>query len=438
MEPSGQEEQAAMQTEASDAARLAEGDDHRRDDNDATTTTGPSSSTPGEWQHPAIALRRARMAKQMHKYRILKRALRGLVYEQEVLLREFRKEKRKILHLTRKKHYVLDRLLQYDDIGTSESDDALLSSEEETTPAAQKVLPNPASVTATGAAGGSSKRTKKSAAPATGNGAGPSLSDDDKAAAAEGPSSKKRATPKIEVQADAKCALPECSAPPIVACAYCLDHAPLDVTSGYRYCNYGRGRERIGEVQCTAVVSKASHQSLCRQHRLMAKREKEITAATPASNTPAENTSIEPSIAQPGPSFEAAAPDTSLSLKPKIVMRIRKKQQQPVAIAPATTQPVVEPLAPEAQPTILPQQIPAAYAFSSAVQPPMMAQQYFSAPMALAYAPYPMHNLPQATAGSLMYPQGNHPQPTNGQLMYPPSVGYLPPGSMMNPYMHPQ
>ncbi|XP_043942244.1 INO80 complex subunit E isoform X4 [Protopterus annectens] len=64
------------------------------------------------------------------KYRNLKRKLKFLIYEQECFQEELRRAQRKLLKVSRDKSFLLDRLLQYENIEEDSSDsDATASSE---------------------------------------------------------------------------------------------------------------------------------------------------------------------------------------------------------------------------------------------------------------------------------------------------------------------
>ncbi|PVD31323.1 hypothetical protein C0Q70_06735 [Pomacea canaliculata] len=64
------------------------------------------------------------------KYKALKKRLKLLVYEQECFLEELRKAQRKLLKVARDRSFLLDRLLQYENVDDSSGDsDATASSE---------------------------------------------------------------------------------------------------------------------------------------------------------------------------------------------------------------------------------------------------------------------------------------------------------------------
>ncbi|XP_069508089.1 INO80 complex subunit E isoform X2 [Ambystoma mexicanum] len=64
------------------------------------------------------------------KYRNLKRKLKFLIYEQECFQEELRKAQRKLLKVSRDKSFLLDRLLQYENVDEDSSDsDATASSD---------------------------------------------------------------------------------------------------------------------------------------------------------------------------------------------------------------------------------------------------------------------------------------------------------------------
>ncbi|XP_002731337.1 uncharacterized protein LOC100375506 [Saccoglossus kowalevskii] len=66
------------------------------------------------------------------KYKSLKRKLKFLIYEQECFQEELRKTQRKLLKVSRDKSFLLDRLVQYEEINDSSSDsDETLSSSSE-------------------------------------------------------------------------------------------------------------------------------------------------------------------------------------------------------------------------------------------------------------------------------------------------------------------
>ncbi|XP_074637142.1 uncharacterized protein LOC141895267 [Acropora palmata] len=57
------------------------------------------------------------------KYKTLKRKLKFLLYEQEYFQEELRKVQKKLLRVSRDKSFLLDRLLQYENVDQSSSDD---------------------------------------------------------------------------------------------------------------------------------------------------------------------------------------------------------------------------------------------------------------------------------------------------------------------------
>lgn len=67
------------------------------------------------------------------KYKVLKKKLKFLVYEQECFLEELRKAQRRLLKVSRDKSFLLDRLLQYEKFDESSGDsDMTASSDSET------------------------------------------------------------------------------------------------------------------------------------------------------------------------------------------------------------------------------------------------------------------------------------------------------------------
>ncbi|XP_008120012.1 INO80 complex subunit E isoform X2 [Anolis carolinensis] len=56
------------------------------------------------------------------RYRALKRRLKFLIYEQECFQEELRKAQRKLLKVSRDKSFLLDRLLQYENVDEDSSD----------------------------------------------------------------------------------------------------------------------------------------------------------------------------------------------------------------------------------------------------------------------------------------------------------------------------
>jgi len=56
------------------------------------------------------------------KYRNLKRKLKFLIYEHECFQEELRKAQRKLLKVSRDKSFLLDRLLQYENVDEDSSD----------------------------------------------------------------------------------------------------------------------------------------------------------------------------------------------------------------------------------------------------------------------------------------------------------------------------
>ncbi|XP_066840491.1 INO80 complex subunit E [Anser cygnoides] len=56
------------------------------------------------------------------RYRALKRRLKLLLYEQECFQEELRRAQRRLLRVSRDKSYLLDRLLQYEQVDDDSSD----------------------------------------------------------------------------------------------------------------------------------------------------------------------------------------------------------------------------------------------------------------------------------------------------------------------------
>ncbi|XP_037669787.1 INO80 complex subunit E isoform X8 [Choloepus didactylus] len=74
------------------------------------------------------------------KYRNLKRKLKFLIYEHECFQEELRKAQRKLLKVSRDKSFLLDRLLQYENVDEDSSDsDATASSENSETEGTPKL-----------------------------------------------------------------------------------------------------------------------------------------------------------------------------------------------------------------------------------------------------------------------------------------------------------
>uniref|UniRef100_A0A4X2KQR6 INO80 complex subunit E n=1 Tax=Vombatus ursinus TaxID=29139 RepID=A0A4X2KQR6_VOMUR len=79
------------------------------------------------------------------KYRNLKRKLKFLIYEHECFQEELRKAQRKLLKVSRDKSFLLDRLLQYENVDEDSSDsDATASSENSETEGTPKLTETPA------------------------------------------------------------------------------------------------------------------------------------------------------------------------------------------------------------------------------------------------------------------------------------------------------
>ncbi|XP_040132643.1 INO80 complex subunit E isoform X3 [Ictidomys tridecemlineatus] len=79
------------------------------------------------------------------KYRNLKRKLKFLIYEHECFQEELRKAQRKLLKVSRDKSFLLDRLLQYENVDEDSSDsDATASSENSETEGTPKLSDTPA------------------------------------------------------------------------------------------------------------------------------------------------------------------------------------------------------------------------------------------------------------------------------------------------------
>ncbi|XP_038619444.1 INO80 complex subunit E [Tachyglossus aculeatus] len=79
------------------------------------------------------------------KYRNLKRKLKFLIYEHECFQEELRKAQRKLLKVSRDKSFLLDRLLQYENVDEDSSDsDATASSENSETEGTTKLAETPA------------------------------------------------------------------------------------------------------------------------------------------------------------------------------------------------------------------------------------------------------------------------------------------------------
>lgn len=62
------------------------------------------------------------------KYKVLKKKLKFLVYEQECFLEELRKAQRRLLKVSRDRSFLLDRLLQYEKLEESSGDSDLTAS----------------------------------------------------------------------------------------------------------------------------------------------------------------------------------------------------------------------------------------------------------------------------------------------------------------------
>ncbi|XP_040115418.1 INO80 complex subunit E isoform X3 [Oryx dammah] len=79
------------------------------------------------------------------KYRNLKRKLKFLIYEHECFQEELRKAQRKLLKVSRDKSFLLDRLLQYENVDEDSSDsDATASSDNSETEGTPKFSDTPA------------------------------------------------------------------------------------------------------------------------------------------------------------------------------------------------------------------------------------------------------------------------------------------------------
>ncbi|XP_013399918.1 INO80 complex subunit E [Lingula anatina] len=65
------------------------------------------------------------------KYRVLKRKLKYLIFEQECFTEELRKAQRKLLKVSRDKSFLLDRLLQYEKLEDSSSESEVVSTDDE-------------------------------------------------------------------------------------------------------------------------------------------------------------------------------------------------------------------------------------------------------------------------------------------------------------------
>ncbi|KFO36283.1 INO80 complex subunit E isoform X1 [Fukomys damarensis] len=79
------------------------------------------------------------------KYRNLKRKLKFLIYEHECFQEELRKAQRKLLKVSRDKSFLLDRLLQYENVDEDSSDsDATASSENSEAEGTPKLPDTPA------------------------------------------------------------------------------------------------------------------------------------------------------------------------------------------------------------------------------------------------------------------------------------------------------
>ncbi|XP_063142238.1 INO80 complex subunit E isoform X4 [Rattus norvegicus] len=77
------------------------------------------------------------------KYRNLKRKLKFLIYEHECFQEELRKAQRKLLKVSRDKSFLLDRLLQYENVD-EDSSDATASSDNSETEGTPKLSDTPA------------------------------------------------------------------------------------------------------------------------------------------------------------------------------------------------------------------------------------------------------------------------------------------------------
>ncbi|KAG9468171.1 hypothetical protein GDO78_013606 [Eleutherodactylus coqui] len=64
------------------------------------------------------------------KYKNLKRKLKFLIYEQECFQEELRRAQRKLLKVSRDKSFLLDRILQYENVDDDSSDSDITASSE--------------------------------------------------------------------------------------------------------------------------------------------------------------------------------------------------------------------------------------------------------------------------------------------------------------------
>ncbi|XP_069782992.1 INO80 complex subunit E [Narcine bancroftii] len=74
------------------------------------------------------------------KYRNLKRKLKLLLYEQEYFQLELRKAQRKFIKVSRDKSFLLDRLLQYEDVNDDSSDSEATASSENSDPETPRAI----------------------------------------------------------------------------------------------------------------------------------------------------------------------------------------------------------------------------------------------------------------------------------------------------------
>ncbi|XP_059809274.1 INO80 complex subunit E isoform X2 [Hypanus sabinus] len=77
------------------------------------------------------------------KYRNLKRKLKLLLYEQECFQLELRKAQRKFIKVSRDKSFLLDRLLEYENVNDDSSDSDATASSENSEPDGPKLLDTP-------------------------------------------------------------------------------------------------------------------------------------------------------------------------------------------------------------------------------------------------------------------------------------------------------
>eukprot|EP00124_Ichthyophonus_hoferi_P000489 Ihof_evm19s18 gene=Ihof_evmTU19s18 len=197
------------------------------------------------------------------KYKLLKRKLKYLLYEQEAMTNNLRQLRRKALKMSREKDFILDRLLKYEDVASTTSGGSSTSSSEESDDEDLSILEDVVLTKKEVAA----KKVEDSKAGNTKQKRSEALAKSVKKLKKEPlqPVQSLAPVPAKKRGGTTKCMGPDnCKRKPLDGLSYCRPHAPLDPTSGYIYCTHMD--ENLKEP-CYMVVKEGMSNSFCIAHR---------------------------------------------------------------------------------------------------------------------------------------------------------------------------